>query len=82
MAEAETIVTNTIVCSVCGGAGHVSSDCKFRKKPDGTYAEPNTGAPPMMNGNRQEQQKLDCEVSLLRNQIYGANIDCYFSINL
>ena len=30
IAEAQTIITNTIICSVCGGAGHISSDCKMR----------------------------------------------------
>jgi hypothetical protein len=52
--EAEKIITNTIICTICGGAGHVQSDCKFRKSPAGTF---------MTNGNRQEQQKFDCEVS-------------------
>jgi len=61
--EAEKIVTNTIICTVCGGAGHISTDCKFRKKPDGTYAELNSGGSFINNGNRQEQQKFDCEVS-------------------
>ena len=25
IAEAQTIITNTIICSVCGGAGHIES---------------------------------------------------------
>lgn len=29
--QAQTIVTNTIVCTVCGGAGHIAQDCKERK---------------------------------------------------
>ena len=29
--EAQTIITNTIVCSVCGGTGHLSQDCKERR---------------------------------------------------
>ncbi|ESO13192.1 hypothetical protein HELRODRAFT_188150 [Helobdella robusta] len=28
IAEAQTIVTNTIVCALCGGAGHITQDCK------------------------------------------------------
>jgi hypothetical protein len=63
MNEAEKIITNTIICTICGGAGHVPSDCKFRKNPDGTYAELNPDGSLMINGaNRVEQQKLDCEV--------------------
>lgn len=69
MTEAEKIVTNTIVCTICGGAGHVSGDCKFRKNPDGTYAELNPDGSLMINGtNRVEQQKLDCEVSFLERE--------------
>ncbi len=64
MTEAEKIITNTIICTICGGAGHVPSDCKFRKNPDGTYAELNPDGSLMISGvNRVEQQKLDCEVS-------------------
>ena len=63
MTEAEKVLTNTIVCTICGGAGHVPSDCKFRRNPDGTYAELNPDGSLMVNGtNRVEQQKLDCEV--------------------
>ncbi|CAF2110174.1 unnamed protein product [Rotaria magnacalcarata] len=70
--EAEKIVTNTIVCTICGGAGHVTSDCKFRKKPDGTYAELNPDGSLMINGtNRAEQQKLDCEYQSLMNELTG-----------
>lgn len=31
IAEAQTIATNTIVCSSCGGAGHLASDCKAKR---------------------------------------------------
>ena len=63
MNEAEKIVTNTIICTICGGAGHVPSDCKFRKNADGSYAELNPDGSLMVAGvNRAEQQKLDCEV--------------------
>ena len=63
MGEAEKIITNTIICTVCGGAGHVPSDCKFRRNPDGTFVDPNVDGSFLINTNTQEQQKLDCEVS-------------------
>ncbi|XP_070185491.1 splicing factor 1-like isoform X2 [Littorina saxatilis] len=34
IAQAQTIVTNTILCTVCGGAGHIAQDCKERKPGD------------------------------------------------
>ncbi|CAF4054809.1 unnamed protein product, partial [Adineta steineri] len=72
MTEAEKIVTNTIICTICGGAGHVSGDCKFRKNPDGTYAELNPDGSLMIAGqNRVEQQKLDCEYQSLINELTG-----------
>jgi len=71
MNEAEKIITNTIICTICGGAGHVPSDCKFRKNPDGTYAELNPDGSLMVNGtNRVEQQKLDCEVRISKKKQY------------
>lgn len=83
MNEAEKIVTNTIVCTICGGAGHVPSDCKFRRNPDGTFAELNADGSLMANsGNRVEQQKLDCEVRFI--VLYYSkenNSSIYFSIN-
>ena len=30
MQEAELIITNRIICTKCGGAGHISSDCKMK----------------------------------------------------
>ena len=82
MNEAEKIVTNTIICTICGGAGHVPSDCKFRRNADGTYAELNPDGSLMVNGtNRVEQQKLDCEVSFVEKHFRGNNPLICFSIN-
>ena len=53
--QAQTIVTNTIICALCGGAGHITSDCKV--KTSGTDA----------SGERlptwAEREKMDTEVS-------------------
>ncbi|XP_076072201.1 splicing factor 1-like isoform X1 [Mytilus galloprovincialis] len=32
--EASTIITNNILCTVCGGAGHLSQDCKSKRPGD------------------------------------------------
>ena len=29
--QAQSIITNTIFCSVCGGTGHLSQDCKQKR---------------------------------------------------
>ncbi|KAK3608218.1 hypothetical protein CHS0354_039237 [Potamilus streckersoni] len=34
--QAQTIVTNTIVCTICGGTGHIAQDCK-QKRPGDTF---------------------------------------------
>ncbi|XP_071106689.1 splicing factor 1-like isoform X1 [Haliotis cracherodii] len=33
--QAQTIITNTIICTVCGGTGHIAQDCKEKKPGDG-----------------------------------------------
>ena len=30
ISQAQTIVTNTIICGICGGAGHITGDCKLK----------------------------------------------------
>ncbi|CAF3301403.1 unnamed protein product [Rotaria sp. Silwood2] len=67
--EAEKIVTNTIICTICSGADHLTIDCKFRKKPNSTHTELNPDGPLAINGNRQKQQKLDCEYQSLMNEL-------------
>jgi len=44
MQQAQSIITNTIFCSVCGGTGHLSQDCK-QKRPGDTLREAMQNAP-------------------------------------
>lgn len=44
-------VTNNIMCSSCGGAGHIAKDCKAKR--------PGQGGPPVVNAN--SQAKIDEE---------------------
>lgn len=50
--QAQTIVTNTIICSNCGGAGHLSKDCK-QSRPGDTFRN-------MMQENT-DKAKMDSE---------------------
>lgn len=56
LAQAQTIVTNTIICSLCGSAGHITSDCKMKTSSSGD------GSP---SAERQptwaEREKMDTE---------------------
>jgi hypothetical protein len=56
--EAKTIITNTIICNVCGGAGHISSDCKLRNSATAGAEKILTWA---------EREKMDTEVSFYGN---------------
>jgi splicing factor 1 len=51
---AQTIVTNTIICGLCGSAGHITSDCKLRNssEPEGAAEKQPTWA---------EREKMDTE---------------------
>lgn len=60
LSQAQTIITNTIICSVCGGAGHISSDCKLKnstEKPEVTW---------------QDREKMDNEV---KEFFFGFNLN-------
>lgn len=52
-------VTNNIVCSSCGGAGHIAKDCR-QKRP---------GAGPMPQPNRQDKAKIDEEYMSLMAEL-------------
>jgi thymidine kinase len=64
LAQADTIITNTIICSLCGSAGHITSDCKQNKSTGASSSS--------LSLNQEEQQpkqptwmereKMDSEV--------------------
>ena len=57
----KTIVTNTIICSLCGGAGHITGDCKLRTNPELAGSEkPVTWA---------EREKMDNEYQSLMAEL-------------
>ena len=37
-------MTNTIICAICGGAGHITSDCKSAKSKDSSVAGTSSSA--------------------------------------
>lgn len=50
-------ITNNIVCSACGGAGHISKDCRSKR--------PGAGGPPATNA----QAKIDEEYMSLMAEL-------------
>ena len=63
LAQAQTIVTNTIICTKCGGTGHIAQDCKM-PKPGDTYRNMTTEAPA-------DKAKMDSEVRKLVKQFFA-----------
>lgn len=59
--QAQTIVTNTIICSNCGGAGHLSKDCK-QSRPGDTFRN-------MMQDNTTDKAKMDSEYMSLMAEL-------------
>ena len=57
MQQAQTIVTNTILCTICGGTGHIAQDCK-QKRPGDTFRN-------MQNQTAADRAKMDSEVGIL-----------------
>lgn len=60
MAEAQTIATNKIQCSLCGGFGHLPSDCKLRD-PSVTMEQ--------LGINPTERAKMDSEYTALMAEL-------------
>lgn len=52
--QAQTIVTNTIICTNCGGAGHLGKDCK-QQRPGDTFRM-------MQQETPSDKAKMDSEV--------------------
>uniref|UniRef100_A0A0B7A886 Branchpoint-bridging protein n=1 Tax=Arion vulgaris TaxID=1028688 RepID=A0A0B7A886_9EUPU len=61
IAECQTIVTNTIMCTVCGGAGHIAQDCK-QKRPGDTFRV-------QQMQNPAERAKMDSEYMSLMAEL-------------
>ena len=67
IAQAETIVTNRIICGLCGGAGHITSDCKMKKTSSAENGDEES-AEKIVTWS--EREKMDTEViKYLLNQI-------------
>lgn len=61
IAQAQTVVTNTIICGLCGGAGHITSDCKMKK--EGVSLEE------VKATNWSEREKMDSEYHSLMAEL-------------
>ncbi|BFZ03766.1 hypothetical protein BsWGS_06805 [Bradybaena similaris] len=61
IAESQTIITNTIVCTICGGAGHIAQDCK-QKRPGDSFRTQQTQNPA-------ERAKMDSEYMSLMAEL-------------
>ncbi|OON22192.1 KH domain protein [Opisthorchis viverrini] len=61
MAEAQSIATNKIQCGICGGAGHLSTDCKVNLS-GMAYTD-------QLNTNPSERAKMDSEYSALMAEL-------------
>lgn len=66
MAQANTIVTNNIVCTMCGGAGHIAQDCKERR-PGETLRQFESGQVPMPTPA--DKAKMDSEYMSLMAEL-------------
>jgi splicing factor 1 len=54
----QKVFTNTATCSICGGTGHIASDCKERRVPAGERAAPSV-----------DQQTIDSEYTALMAEL-------------
>lgn len=58
--QAQSIITNTIICTLCGGTGHLTQDCK-QKRPGDTIRIP--------QGSQADRAKMDSEYMSLMAEL-------------
>lgn len=63
--QAQTIITNTIICSLCGGTGHIAQDCKSKKPGDSFKNFPQNGNPV----SQADKAKMDSEYMSLMAEL-------------
>lgn len=63
--QAQTIITNTIICSLCGGTGHIAQDCKS-KKPGDSFKNFSQNGNPV---SQADKAKMDSEYMSLMAEL-------------
>lgn len=81
IAEAQTIVTNQIICTKCGGAGHIAKDCVQQSPAEmansAMVAGGQTGDLPANTVvNRQDRAKMDSEYMSLMAELGQVCLTC------
>ncbi|KAL3310207.1 Splicing factor 1 [Cichlidogyrus casuarinus] len=72
IAESQTIATNTIMCSHCGGAGHLDKDCRVNTAHQGGTYYSLGAISQVITNNPQEKAKMDSEYTALMAEL-GVN---------
>lgn len=85
IAEAETIITNQIICTKCGAAGHISKDCV--QKTPAELAQTQMMSVKGMGDlsattivGRQDRAKMDSEYMSLMAELGQVCYLCYHSV--
>ncbi|XP_064629160.1 uncharacterized protein LOC135488440 [Lineus longissimus] len=63
--QAQTIYTNTVLCTICGGAGHLAQDCKQKRPGDSIRAAMAAGIQP----TNVDKAKMDSEYMSLMAEL-------------
>ncbi len=69
IAAAQTIVTNTIICGLCGGAGHITSDCKVKRDQLANGSSDNSNDASDHVATWHEREKMDSEYHSLMAEL-------------